>query len=146
MTIWTIGHSDRSKDALSALLQEYEIDRVVDVRSSPWSRRHPWHGRSEMESALREISISYSWLGAGLGGLRRGDYLAHQKSESYREAIEQVLAAMEHERVAILCAEREPWGCHRRHIADDLVRRGISVLHIITPGQVAAHQNLLDLG
>ncbi|MDQ7087371.1 MAG: DUF488 family protein [Acidobacteriota bacterium] len=83
--VWTVGHSSRSAEQLVALLTEAGIAAVADVRSSPWSRRHPWHGRDEMERILAAAAIAYHWLGAALGGLRDEGYAAHRLTDVYQE-------------------------------------------------------------
>ena len=40
---------------------------------------------------------------------------------------------------AIMCAEAVPWRCHRNLLSDDLVRRGIEVIHILGPGSAQPH-------
>lgn len=40
---------------------------------------------------------------------------------------------------AIMCAEAVPWRCHRNLLADELVRRGIEVVHIIGSGSSKPH-------
>jgi uncharacterized protein (DUF488 family) len=38
-----------------------------------------------------------------------------------------------------MCAERLPSECHRSLIADALTARGVTVLHIVTPGDAEPH-------
>ena len=40
----------------------------------------------------------------------------------------------------MMCAEAVPWRCHRQLIADTLVTRGVTVHHILGPGQERAHE------
>lgn len=40
---------------------------------------------------------------------------------------------------AVMCAEAVPWRCHRNLLADELVRRGVEVLHILGPGSAQPH-------
>jgi len=40
---------------------------------------------------------------------------------------------------AVMCAEAVPWRCHRNLLSDDLVRRGIEVIHILGPGSAQPH-------
>lgn len=42
-------------------------------------------------------------------------------------------------RTAVMCAEAVPWRCHRNLLADDLVRRGVEVVHIIGHGEAKRH-------
>ncbi|GAB4223068.1 MAG: DUF488 domain-containing protein [Acidobacteriota bacterium] len=138
--VCTVGHSDRSAEELDALLEAAGITHVVDVRSAPWSRRFPWHGKDELERRVRRSGREYLWLGAALGGLRPEGYTAHQASDLYRRGLDQVIALARLGRPALLCAERDPAHCHRRFIADDLVRAGIVVRHLVDPGHELFHQ------
>jgi len=70
-----------------------------------------------------------------LGGYRRGGYEAHMRSQAFRAGIERLLSLAEDGRVAIMCAERAPEGCHRRFIAAHLVSLGVRVIHILGPGR-----------
>ncbi len=142
--IWTVGHSSRSAEALVMLLREAGIELVVDVRSSPWSRRHPWHGRDELEKSLKAAGISYRWLGHVLGGLREEGYDAYRQSAEYAAGLDELIRLSE-QRTAIACAERDYRKCHRHYIADDLVARGLRVWHLLDPGQITPHQMTLDL-
>jgi uncharacterized protein (DUF488 family) len=138
--VWTVGHSDRTAEDLVALLRDAGIRRVVDVRASPFSRRHPWHARPELERRCAAAGLGYSWLGAGLGGLRPEGYDAHRDSDSYARALAELDTLARAEPSVVLCAEKDPANCHRRFIADDLVRRGFEVRHLIAAGHVLPHQ------
>lgn len=141
--LFTVGHSDRSGQELVELLRAAGVRVVVDVRSHPWSRRHPWHGRTEMEKLLRESGIEYRWLGATLGGHRPDGYATHRDTETYRRGLEELLQLARLRTAALLCAEREPWHCHRRFIADDAMRRGFIVRHILDEQTLVPHQKPL---
>ncbi len=140
LSIWTVGHSNRSSEQLVEMLVEAGIAAVADVRSSPWSRRHPWHGRDEMERILGQAGIAYHWLGASLGGLQDGGYAAHRRGEAYRQGLDRLMALAAAQPTALLCAEADPRSCHRKFIADDLSRRGLLVRHLLGPGQSVPHQ------
>ena len=138
--VLTVGHSDRTAEKLAELLSGARVSCVVDVRSHPWSRRHPWHGRVEMERSLARAGIEYVWMGGALGGMRAGGYAQHRETIAYRDAISELLKLAGEKRVAVLCAERDPWHCHRRFIADDLSQRGVEVRHLLDEDESAPHQ------
>ncbi|MDH3284053.1 MAG: DUF488 domain-containing protein [Acidobacteriota bacterium] len=138
--VWTVGHSDRRPEELVALLASHGIARVVDVRSHPWSRRHPWHGRTELERSVRDGGIRYTWLGAALGGMRPEGFRAHQRSDAYQRGLEELIRLAREDVSAVLCAERDPSHCHRRFIADDLARSGLVVRHLLGPDEIVPHQ------
>jgi uncharacterized protein (DUF488 family) len=145
--IYTIGHSTRSLDELVALLRHHGVTRLADVRRFPGSRRHPHFSKESLERTLPEHGIAYVHL-EDLGGRRRPlknspnlfweseqfrGYADHMDTKEFRAAIDRLLD--DDRPTAVMCAEAVPWRCHRNLLSDDLVRRGIEVLHIVGPGQ-----------
>ncbi|MFN2643721.1 MAG: DUF488 family protein, partial [Burkholderiales bacterium] len=78
--IHTVGHGARSAAAFVSLLQHARIDRLVDLRAYPGSRRHPHFAREPLSVSLAAAGIAYDWQGAALGGMRPQGYLAHMQS------------------------------------------------------------------
>src|SRR5688500_15559031 len=68
--IWTIGHGTRPLEEFIELLTHVGVERVVDVRSFPGSRRHPQFGRDALEVELEGAGIDYAWR-RDLGGFRK---------------------------------------------------------------------------
>jgi uncharacterized protein (DUF488 family) len=149
--IYTIGHSTRTIDEHVALLRENGVEKLVDIRRFPGSRRYPHFSREAMARSMPAAGIEYLHM-AELGGRRkplpsspndgwRNDqfraYADYMASDEFKAAIDALLASSKV--TAIMCAEAVPWRCHRNLVADELVRRGIDVLHIINPGSVQAH-------
>jgi len=153
MNVYTIGHSTRAADELSALLREHEIRLLADIRRYPGSKRYPHFASEAMAQWLPEHGIAYVHM-PELGGRRKprpdspntawrneqfrayADYMA---TDDFRGAIDKLQVLAGRQRVAILCAEAVPWRCHRNLVADELTRRGIEVLHIIGEGAVKVH-------
>lgn len=149
--IYTIGHSTRSFDELAALLGEHGVTRLADVRRYPGSRRWPHFSRESLERTLPGHGIEYVHFDA-LGGRRRPrrdspngawqneqfrGYADHMATPEFREAVDRLLDASRP--TAVMCAEAVPWRCHRNLLADELVRRGIAVIHILGPGKSQPH-------
>jgi len=132
--IWTIGHSNRSIDAFLALLNEYIVQVLVDVRSFPTSKIEHFK-RERMEKWLSQQGIEYLWLGKELGGYRRGGYKTHMRTKLFREGVKQLLEIAKVKRTCIMCMELKPKYCHRRFISAHLERKGVKVIHIIEKGQ-----------
>ena len=145
-TIWTIGHSTRPLEELIAALRAHGIEVLVDVRAFPASRRNPQFSRESQDRELPKAGIEYVWLGAALGGRRRGvknspdvalrsesfrAYAHHMRSAAFREGIEELLKLAATKRTAIMCAELLWWNCHRSMISDYLsAAPGVEVRHI----------------
>jgi uncharacterized protein (DUF488 family) len=153
--IFTIGHSNRSLDDFVALLRESRIQRLVDVRTIPRSRFNPQFNTDTLPGELAVFDISYEHV-AALGGRRRKspdvprdvnafwthesfhNYADYALSAPFRAGIEHVIEAGRVKRCAIMCSEAVWWRCHRRIVADYLIAREESVVHIMAPGRTEA--------
>src|SRR5215471_2457273 len=131
ITLWTIGHGNRSIEAFLALLRDAGIRCLVDVRAYPASRRHPHFARTALEQSLAHAGVRYVWEGKALGGRRTPAatsahlalddpqfraYADHMMTLAFREALERLIRCGCAERTAFMCAERLPSECHRSFI------------------------------
>ena len=150
----TVGHGTRTTEELASLLHEAGVKVVVDVRRFPGSRRHPHFAGDRLEEDLPRLGLDYWWRGEHLGGRRAGSsstrhqalrnrafraYADHMDGGEFRAELERLEAAAGDESLALMCAETLWWRCHRRLIADVLVARGHSVIHLIAPGKQQTH-------
>jgi uncharacterized protein (DUF488 family) len=133
MPLYSIGHSSLPADVFLSHLKRFRIDLLADVRRYPRSRRHPQFNRNALEALLAGEGIEYLHLGEALGGYREMDYEEYARSEPFARGIA-VLEKQAHRELAFLCAEKNPWECHRRFIAEELTRRGFEVRHIVDGG------------
>ena len=144
--VYTVGHSTRSFEELVELLRAHGVERLVDVRTIPRSRRNPQFNRDTLGQALRNRRIAYRHM-PGLGGLRRTHadsinkgwrntsfrgYADYMQTEDFEEALERLIGLAEDKATAIMCAEAVPWRCHRSLIADALIVRGYEVRDIMS--------------
>jgi uncharacterized protein (DUF488 family) len=154
MRTFTVGHSTHSLDELVALLARHGVRRIVDVRRTPRSRRHPQFDRDSLAAALPERGVDYRHLPA-LGGRRRPrpdspnggwehaafrGYADHALTEEFAVGVTQLCALARERPTAVMCAEALWWRCHRRLIADRLTALGWSVCHIAADGGLAQHE------
>ena len=128
--IYTLGTSTRSSGEFISLLRRHGIDTVVDVRKFPKSR---FEGSCEerLSDLLSEAGIDYINMGRQLGGYRKGGYEAFTTTAEFQEGVRDLEKVAQRKMVAIFCAERLPWRCHRRFIGFELESRGWQVVHII---------------
>lgn len=153
-TVYTVGHSNVPTERLLSLLNQHGITAVADVRSQPYSRYNPQFNREDLASVLKAAGIGYVFLGQELGARSdnpacyrdgRAQYALIAQTPVFERGIERLLAGMETHRVAILCAEKEPLGCHRTIlIARYLHEHGIGVRHILEDGSLEDHDALLS--
>jgi uncharacterized protein (DUF488 family) len=157
--LFSLGHSSHDLGEFVALLRHAGITRVADVRSRPYSVRSPHFNRPELREALAEAGIAYTFLGDQLGGrpedaevydeAGRVDYEKVQRTPTFREGLERLLALLVGDRVAMLCAEEDPLDCHRGLlIAPALAAAGVGVAHLRGDGSVESardfEQRLLE--
>ncbi len=71
ITLYTVGHSNRSLGELLGLLRDSGIQTLVDVRSYPGSRRHPQFSGDALRFALEGAAMHYHWAGRHFGGMRK---------------------------------------------------------------------------
>lgn len=150
--LYSVGHSTRSLEDFLRILEAHGIERLVDIRRFPGSRRYPHFSAEALSRSLADSQIEYLHL-PSLGGRReplpdspntalrneqfRG-YADHMGTAEFQQGIADLLAS--EKRTAFMCAEAVPWRCHRNLLSDDLVRRGIEVVHILDERQTKHHE------
>jgi uncharacterized protein (DUF488 family) len=133
--IYTLGTNKRSEEDFIEILLAYNIQSLIDVRSFPRSKIQIFR-RENLEPALRLEGIEYHFLGAELGGFRKGGYIAYTITDDFSKGIDLVESVAFAKTSVIVCAERFPWKCHRKWIARELHKRRWEVEHIIDKGKV----------
>lgn len=153
LLLFTIGHSNRSIEALIDLLKAHDIERLVDVRTIPKSRHNPQFNRDALPASLAEYEIGYEHR-KGLGGLRhttkdspnqgwrnasfRG-YADYMQTGEFAAEIEALAGLAAKKRTVVMCAEAVPWRCHRSLIGDSMLVRGFTVLDIMNEKAARPH-------
>lgn len=154
MSLYTVGHGNRTTDELVAVLRDAGVERLVDVRRFPGSRRNPHLSR---EALARDLPLAYEWWGEELGGRRkpvadskhtewRNDafraYADWTDTPVFQDALDRLLITASTTATAVMCAETLWWRCHRRLIADAAMRQGAEVVHLLDLGVAQSHPPL----
>lgn len=157
MTIYSLGHSNRSLEDFILLLKDSGIKTLVDVRSYPGSKYVPHFNKEVLEESLRDEGIGYHHL-RKLGGRRRPlddidqalvsawkkeafrNYAVYSLTEDYKKGLEELMLIAGASTTAIMCAEALPWRCHRLIISNSLLALGHEVIHITGRGQFTKHE------
>jgi uncharacterized protein (DUF488 family) len=151
----TVGHGTATADELAALLHGAGVERLVDVRTAPGSRRHPQFRRDAMAAWLPEAGVAYRWEPA-LGGFRKPvagspvnqalrhdafrGYADYMRTPGFWAALDRLLAEAATDPSAVMCAERLWWRCHRRLLSDAaVIQRGAEVVHLDHRGRLQPH-------
>lgn len=140
--IKTIGHSNHPIERFLDLLRAGGVETVVDVRSTPYSRRWPQFGRERLARSLAAAGLLYRWEGAALGGKPHDgvgyDDLAARPD--FTQALDRLVAGAADTVSCLMCAEKEPLHCHRTVlVARRLAERGAAVEHLLADGRRKPH-------
>ncbi len=129
-----MGSSLRSAEEFLELVKGYKIQLVIDVRRFPVSKLEHFN-KVNLRGILKASGIEYLSMGEQLGGYRRGGYQSYTQTQEFREGVNEVMGWANRFTTTLLCAERFPWRCHRRFIAQALEEKGWEVVHILEQGK-----------
>jgi len=135
------------------LLRRHSVQVVADVRSQPYSKYASQFDHEPLTEALRKAGFKYVYMGAELGGRPRGDayydgdgrvlYDKVAASPVFQVGLARLKKGIQLQVVALLCAEEDPAGCHRRLLVSRvLADSGIAVTHIRGDGRLQTEKEL----
>lgn len=152
--VWTVGHSNHSIERLLEILKAHGIERILDVRRFPMSRKWPHFNADGLAASLPAAGIEYAGL-PELGGRRRPrpdsphtawradqfrGYADFMDTSEFSADLERAMALARERPTALMCAEALPWRCHRSLLSDALSVRGWEVLEILNEKEARQHK------
>jgi uncharacterized protein (DUF488 family) len=150
--LFTIGHSNHTIEAFIAMLQQHGITALADVRSHPYSRYLPHFTQPALKAVLLEAKIHYVFLGKELGARPSNPncyvdgkalYEKIAATEEFAMGIQRLTKGVESQKIALMCAEKDPMTCHRTIlICQNLRKLNLKIHHILTNGELESHQEL----
>lgn len=151
--ILTLGHSNHPLERFLGLLRRHEIQVLVDVRSHPYSRFAPHFDSRSLKDAVTRASIKYLFLGKELGGRPDGPsfydaegyvlYSRVAESPLFLAGIQRLENGIQKFRVAMMCSEEDPTGCHRRLLVGRVLKgHGVQVDHIRGDGRLQSESDV----
>lgn len=151
--ILVIGHSTRTIEGFLGILEAHSVNCLADIRTIPKSRHNPQFNEDSLKKTLKKHRIRYVHM-KGLGGLRHASkdsvntgwrnasfrgFADYMQTVEFKEALEDLISLSGRYRVAIMCAEGNPFRCHRSLVADALTVRKIHALHISSKKSARQH-------
>jgi uncharacterized protein (DUF488 family) len=141
--VFTMGFSNRSWEETVEILRVHSIQRLIDIRTLPGSRRTPQFNQENLQERLPEAGIEYIHL-KSLGGLRKPvkdstanaawrnsgfrAYADYMQSPAFEEALELLIRQIRERCSVYVCTEAVFWRCHRQLVSDALwIRVFVSV-------------------
>lgn len=152
--IYTIGHSNHEWQEFIKLLNLHKITTVIDVRSSPYSKRFPQYNKDELKINLTKSRIEYNLFGEWFGA-RQPDkeyytsdgwlnYSQFTKSLIFNEGVNRLdIILSKGQNPVLMCAEKDPFNCHRAiMVSRALSLKGYDVRHILEDGRLCYQADL----
>ena len=149
MTVWTIGHSNRTIEDFVDLLLRVEITAIADVRSLPYSKYTPQFNGETLSTCLSKARIHYVFLGNYLGARpsdlsvyvsRRVCFSSLVSTSFFHKGLDRVKIGATRFRLALMCSEKDPIQCHRMAlVGHELKKQGVNLIHILDDGIVESN-------
>ncbi|MFA5233429.1 MAG: DUF488 domain-containing protein [Sulfurimonas sp.] len=152
-TIYTIGHSIYEIEDFVKLLKQNQINTIVDVRSTPYSKFAPQYNRETLKKYLKQNSICYIFMGDLLGARYEDktllfddgkvDFKKVQETKNFQDGVMRLQKGIEKGySISLMCSEKEAFDCHRFGlISEFLSKKSIEINHIY-PDKVVLQQEL----
>lgn len=154
MSLFTIGHSTHTQEYFLGLLRQHNIDYVLDVRSSPFSKFASQFNKDVIEEYLKKNNIVYCHMGKFFGA-RPTDralycaegYLDFEKaraSELFKKGLDNVMLGLASgHNISFMCTEKDPFDCHRTiMVSRGFELNGVSVQHIHADGHLETQDEI----
>ena len=153
-SLYSIGHGNKTIEKFVYELKQFDIEYLVDVRTTPFSKWNPQFNQNNLKYILRENNIGYIFLGDKIGGLpsdkscytEKGkiDYKLVRKKNFFKEGLERlVMAHSKQIKIATMCSETNPEECHRsKLIGKELLSKGIDTNHILNQDELKSQSKI----
>lgn len=154
--LFTIGHSKHDMEYFITLLKKFDINFLIDVRSTPYSKYAEQFNKDNLYKELQTHYIRYAFMGKYFGARMEDPLLYHDKgyldfekvrqSKNFNIGMKNVITGLNKgNRIALMCTEKDPIDCHRAiMIARGFDIEGIDVKHILSDGNIQTQKELDD--
>lgn len=148
MLCHTVGHSVYGIDEFIAILKQHDINCIVDVRSSPYSKFASQYNREILTDELKKAGIRYLFMGDALGARYEDksllfhdgkvDFEMVRATQEFQKGIERVVDGLKKGySISLMCSEKEPFDCHRFVlVSKSLQDCGVEIKHITPHGLI----------
>ncbi|MBC5998220.1 DUF488 domain-containing protein [Romboutsia ilealis] len=143
MNIFTIGHSNYPVEKLIDMLKFYNINCVVDVRGTPYSKYNVQYNKETIKNTLIKAGFVYIYMAKEFAAKRENkisynkegysDFEKVIKEEDFKNGVKRLENGCKKGfKIALLGAMQDPIRCHRSILLGrELERLGFTVNHIM---------------
>jgi len=141
--IFTIGHSTYRIETFIEYLKQHEIDTIVDVRTTPYSRYAVQFNKENLSPVLKQDGIYYVYMGEELGARHteasllfddgKVDFSKVVTSKKFQNGISRIEKGVQKGlRIALMCSEKNPIECHRFSLISNFLHsKGYDIGHLV---------------
>lgn len=143
MDIYAIGHSNYLFEKFVKMLKKYNIDCVVDIRGTPYSKYNTQYNKEVFETNLKKQGFIYIYMGLEFGVIRKNkvsyinegyaDFEKVVKEDIFLDGINRLKKGCNMGyKIALVGAMQEPIRCHRGMLLGrELNKVGFDVKYIM---------------
>lgn len=154
MEIFAIGHSNYPYEKLIDMIKKYNVNCVVDIRETPYSKYNIQYNKEDLKESLNKDGFLYIYMGYEFGAKRQtresyneeryADFKEVIKEELFKRGVERLKKGIEMGyKIVLLGAMQEPIRCHRSiMVGRYLNKNGFNVRYILHEGDLANQQNI----
>ena len=154
MEIFTIGHSNYLADELMDRLKLYDINCVVDIRGTPYSKYNTQFNKEAIKETLIQKGYLYIYMGKEFAAQREdksfyteegyADFEKVAFDKDFLNGIDRLkLGCQKGYKIALMGAMQDPLRCHRCILLGRALRRaGFDLKHILDDYSLASQEEL----
>ncbi|PAB61132.1 DUF488 domain-containing protein [Anaeromicrobium sediminis] len=154
MDIFTIGHSNYSMDRFLNMLNFYDIDCIVDIRGTPYSKYNIQFNKESFSRTLIGKGYIYIYMGKEFAVQREDKSLYTEEGfadfekvaydKNFLNGIKRLKDGCEKGyRIALVGAMQDPINCHRcTLLGRALIKYGFNLKHILDDYTLASQEDL----
>ena len=154
MDIFTIGHSNYNVEKLIDMLRYYNINCVVDIRGTPYSKYNVQYNKETIRDTLIKEGFVYIYMAKEFAAKRENKVSYNKEGysdfekviyeEEFKNGIERLKnGCKKGYRIALLGAMQDPIRCHRSILVGrELVQHGFNVKHILDDYSIAYQDDI----
>ena len=157
MDIYTIGHSNYTIEKFIDMLHYYNINCVVDIRGTPYSKYNVQFDKETIRYTLNKAGFIYIYMAKELAAKRvnkqsyneegYSDFEKVINEKEFIEGIERLKNGCDKGyKIALLGAMQEPIRCHRAILVGKALRKyGFNVKHILDDYSIVSQDDIEEM-